>query len=70
MDPTGFFASYSVCADSQEEALCFVAELQRAEVRNLRISEAELTNTVTEPKGVYSAGSYIFYSEESKNCHV
>jgi len=63
--PMGFFASYAVCADSQEEALCYVTELQPAEVRNLRISEAKLTNAVTEPKGVYSAGRYIFYSEES-----
>jgi hypothetical protein len=65
--PTGFFASYSVCADSQEEALSFLTELQPDAVNNLRISEAKLTNTVTEPKGVYSAGSYIFYSEENNS---
>jgi tetratricopeptide (TPR) repeat protein len=62
--PRGFFANYSVCADSQEEALSFVAELQPDAVTNLRISEAKLMNTVTQPKGVYSAGSYAFYPGE------
>ena len=64
--PTGFFASYSVCADSEEEAFSFVTELQPDEVTNLRIAEAKVANTVTEPKGVYSASGYAFYSAEGE----
>ena len=40
-------------------------ELQPDEVTNLRVSEAKLTNTVAEPRGVYAAGSYVFYFEEN-----
>lgn len=61
---TGFFANYTVCADSEEEALGLVAELQPEEVRNLRIEEAKFVDTIAEPKGVYSASGYVFYSEE------
>jgi tetratricopeptide (TPR) repeat protein len=68
---TGFFVSYSVCADSEEEAFRFVTELQPDEAKNLRISEAKLANRVTEPKGVYSASGYIFYPEEdNKDQHI
>jgi tetratricopeptide (TPR) repeat protein len=63
--PMGFFASYSVCADTREEALAFVMELQPAEVTNLRISESRLVGTVTQPKGVYSASAYVFYAKEN-----
>jgi len=62
--PRGFFASYSVCADSPEEALSFARELQPDEVKNLWISEAKLASAVIEPKGIYSASSYVFYPEE------
>lgn len=61
---TGFFTSYMVCADSEEEALGFVAELQPEAATNLRIEEAKLVGKVTEPKGVYSATGRVFFSEE------
>jgi tetratricopeptide (TPR) repeat protein len=60
----GFFASYSVCADNEEEALSFVAELQPDQVRNLRISKADLETKTTEPKGVHSTGDHNLYPKE------
>ena len=60
----GFFATFAVCADDEDEALRFVAELQTDEIKNLRIEEVELVDQVTEPKGVYSATAYMLYGDE------
>ena len=65
LKPAGFFASYSVYADSPEEAHSFVAELQPDQVVGLRISEAKLVNKIAESKGVFSATGYQFYTKES-----
>lgn len=62
--PVAFIATYDVCADNEHEALRFVAEIQPDEVKNLRIDEAKLVETLRQPKGVYSAGYYMLYDEE------
>jgi len=60
----GFYATFYVGADNEQEALQFVEELQPDAVQNLQIDEVTLVRHNSGLKGVYSAGTYILFDDE------
>lgn len=61
----GFYSSYSVVAETLDEALAFVREFEPKEIRDaLEIDEVKHQEPSDEPKGVYWTSGYSFYSED------
>lgn len=62
----GFWRKYDVVADDEDEAMRFIARLEREEVRDtLRADEVEIVSddASDQPKGVYWCSGYAFYRE-------
>jgi len=58
----GFFSTYDVVADSEEEALSFINEIEPEEIRcSLKIEEVKILRSPKQPKGIYNATSYFTY---------
>ncbi|WCR53503.1 MAG: hypothetical protein PG981_000525 [Wolbachia endosymbiont of Ctenocephalides orientis wCori] len=58
----GFYLSYDVVADNEEEALRFIIEFEPKNIRkNIKIEEVETLEAPKQPKGVYSIGIYHIY---------
>lgn len=58
----GFYVSYDVVADNEEEAFEFIMEFELQNIReNIKIEEIEILEAPKQPKGVYSIGPYHVY---------
>jgi len=63
----GFFSTYDVVADDEEEALSFIKEIEPKEIRSaLKIEEVKILRSPKQPKGIYKTSGYCLYSDEEK----
>ncbi|MCA9000490.1 MAG: tetratricopeptide repeat protein [Planctomycetes bacterium] len=62
----GFYVPYDVVAESEEEALGFIEELEAVHgFDHLEIEESEvLTERVRDPKGLYRAGTRVYFGDD------
>jgi hypothetical protein len=61
----GFYISYDVVADNQDEALSFIKEFEPDAVRkSLMIKKIEIFEANPQPKGIYKTAGYSFFADK------
>ena len=69
LEAKGYFITYDVVAETQDEALCLAREFEDAEfpAADLRVEETEqLEDRPKAPKGVYRWTGRSFYQDEAE----
>lgn len=65
--PQGFFTTYDVVADDEDEAAKFIKEIEPKKIRDsIKIEEVKILKSHKQPKGIYKTTGYCFYSDEEK----